>query len=166
MLLCFFPHMQMIFFLKSLYPAPGGVSGIVLSSLIKLVSILCWYHDSIVCLIPAADVWSLPPLGRYESGLLNNLYPYSLRACQVSDCWVQVNSVLLNLPRPPGWKPELGLEWSSCTRPSDFLGIWWGGHLLGLFDSILDMITQEWHNKLHWHRDLPNKTCPTVPFNM
>lgn len=56
------PHMQMIY--KSLYPAPGSVS------LIKLFTILCWYHDSIMCLILAADLnwceciklWSSPEL--------------------------------------------------------------------------------------------------------
>ncbi len=52
-----FPHMQMIY--KSLYPAPCGVSGILLNSLICLFIILCWYHDSIMCLSPAAGLSSV-----------------------------------------------------------------------------------------------------------
>ncbi len=55
---------------------------------------------------------------------------FTLWACQVSDCRVQVDSVLLNLPVPPAQKPETVLEWSSSTRPSDFSGIWGGGTCL------------------------------------
>lgn len=102
----FLSHVHMIH--KWLYPAPGGVSGIMLRSLIKLFFIHCWYHDSIVLLISPGDVLSFLLLsrcllcGKSTSLVCSRTYVFTLWACQVSDRWMPADSILLNLPGVPG----------------------------------------------------------------
>lgn len=142
-------HMQVIH--KLLYPAPCGDSGIAYS-LIWLFKLLSWYHDSIMCLFPTANL-KLVSLGSLLHSQLTWQHTKKFPQVHVLVAVVLVNpplsehvkcltavclvdSVLLNLPGPPVRNPRQ--LWSGY-RPQDPVTslVSWEGHLLGLCVRML-----------------------------
>lgn len=75
---------------KSLYPAPGSVSGIALNSLIQVFFVIHRYHDSITCSNPK-NGWDF---------VLSELRTSTSapQGRQAPECRLQVQSDWLNLP--------------------------------------------------------------------
>lgn len=97
---------------KSLYPAPGSVSGIALNSLIQVFIVLHRYHDSITCSNPKRQ---------QDFGWSELRTSTSAReGRQAPKCRLQVQSDWLNLPAPPVKKPEKSVC-ESGHRPVDHL---------------------------------------------